>query len=160
MLSVASAAAIGRRLDELLPALTPAALLAANDEGLRAVGLSKGKIRTLRAVAQAMDSGALELKKLEQASTGDIRKTLMALPGIGPWTADIYLLFCLGHADGFAPGDLALQVSAQHMMGLEERPKPKQLEQLAARWQPWRGVAARQLWHYTSWRRTQEFNPI
>ncbi|MET0193109.1 MAG: DNA-3-methyladenine glycosylase 2 family protein, partial [Hyphomicrobiaceae bacterium] len=68
--------------------------------------------------------------------------------GIGPWTADIYLLFCLGRADGWAPGDLALQLAAQHALGLDKRPDAQVMLELAERWRPWRGVAARLLWSY------------
>ena len=74
--------------------------------------------------------------------------TLTRLHGIGPWTADVYLLFCLGRADAFAAGDLALQVAAQHAFGLDRRPMPLELTALAESWRPWRGVAARLLWTY------------
>ena len=72
----------------------------------------------------------------------------MALPGVGPWTADIYLMFCLGRADSFAPGDLALQIAAHALMQLDSRPGAKALTDIAERWRPWRGVAARMLWAY------------
>jgi DNA-3-methyladenine glycosylase II len=68
--------------------------------------------------------------------------------GIGPWTADIYIMFCLGRADGWAPGDLALQIAAQRALVLAERPDKDEMMALAERWRPWRGVAARLLWAY------------
>ena len=73
---------------------------------------------------------------------------LTAVTGIGPWTADVYIMFCLGRADGWAPGDLALQVAAQHALELDERPDKEEMLELAERWRPWRGVAARLLWAY------------
>ena len=73
---------------------------------------------------------------------------LTEITGIGPWTADVYILFCLGRADGWAPGDLALQVAAQHAFELAERPDKEEMRELAERWRPWRGVAARLLWAY------------
>ena len=74
--------------------------------------------------------------------------TLTALHGIGPWTADIYLLFCLGHADAFPSGDLAVQESARLAFGLRKRPDAKALLRMAETWRPWRGVAAHLLWAY------------
>jgi DNA-3-methyladenine glycosylase II len=71
---------------------------------------------------------------------------MTAISGIGPWTADVYLLFCLGHRDGFAAGDLAIQEAARHAFGLTARPKPAELQVMAEAWRPWRGVAARLLW--------------
>ena len=73
---------------------------------------------------------------------------LTEVVGIGPWTADVYIMFCLGRADGWAPGDLALQVAAQRAMGLDERPSADALKEIGERWRPWRGVAARLLWAY------------
>ena len=74
--------------------------------------------------------------------------TLTAVSGIGPWTADVYIMFCLGRADGWAPGDLALQIAAQQALELDERPDNGRMLELAERWRPWRGVAARLLWAY------------
>ncbi|WP_372424210.1 DNA-3-methyladenine glycosylase family protein [Salinarimonas chemoclinalis] len=147
--SVASAAAINARLEAALPEMTADALRAASDETLRAVGLSRPKIRTLRAVAEAVASGALPFADLGAMPADDARARLVAVHGIGPWTADIYLLFCLGHADAFAAGDLALQEAARMIYGLEARPDAKALAAMAEAWRPWRGVAAKLLWaHY------------
>lgn len=148
MVSLASADAIWSRL---LPRVAPfdaGTLLALGEADLRGAGLSGPKIRTLRAVAQAVHTGALDFTDLESRGDGEVRDTLMAISGIGPWTADIYLLFCLGRADAFAAGDLALQVAAEHLLSLDARPTHKELEAIAERWRPWRGVAARQLWAY------------
>ena len=122
-------------------------LLIATEEDLRGVGLSGPKIRTLRAVSQAV-RGGLDLTRLGTLNDEEVHAALTAVSGIGPWTADVYLLFCLGRADAFAAGDLALQVAAQHAFRLDERPDQRTLVELAERWRPWRGVAARLLWAY------------
>ncbi|MFY8150764.1 MAG: DNA-3-methyladenine glycosylase family protein, partial [Hyphomicrobiales bacterium] len=90
--------------------------------------------------------GRLRFDWLEDATAEEVHRHLTAVPGIGPWTADIYLLFCLGHRDGFAPGDLAIQEAARVAFGLPARPVPAALAALAEPWRPWRGVAARLLW--------------
>ena len=122
-------------------------LLALEDKHLTAAGLSRGKIRTLRAIAAACGNG-LDLTRLEHASEEEIHDALTEVTGIGPWTADVFILFCLGRADGWAPGDLALQVAAQRAFELAERPDKEEMLELAERWRPWRGVAARLLWAY------------
>jgi DNA-3-methyladenine glycosylase II len=146
-LSLASAQAIWRRLQQAIEPLTPEALFVLSDAELRAVGLSMGKVKTLRALSEAMVAG-LDLEGLAQAPEADVHEALTALPGIGPWTADIYLLFCLGRADAFAAGDLALQIAARAAMRLNERPTREELFAIAERWRPWRGVAAHLLWAY------------
>ena len=85
---------------------------------------------------------------LERETAETVHERMTAISGIGPWTADIYLLFCLGHRDGFAAGDLAIQEAARQAFGLAERPKPAELQAMAEAWRPWRGVAARLLWAY------------
>lgn len=147
--STASAAAIWARcLVELAP-LTVEAVAAASDERFRAAGLSKPKVRTLRAVAAAVAVGALPLDTLHEHEADAAHALLTAVSGIGPWTADVYLLFCLGHPDAFASGDLALQEAARAAFGLEARPKAAELLVMAEAWRPWRGVAAGLLWaHY------------
>ena len=90
-----------------------------------------------------------------------MHEALTAVSGIGPWTADIYIMFCLGRADAFAAGDLALQIAAQHVAGLDQRPKPTELAALAERWRPWRGVAARLLWaYYPHMRKVKQGTPL
>lgn len=146
-LSVASAGAIWARFEALVSPLDAARLLGTSDAELRSIGLSGGKIRTLRAVSSAMENG-LDLARLDAAADEDVHAALTAVSGIGPWSADIFLLFCLGRPDAFAAGDLALQVAAQHAFGLAERPDARALLELAERWRPWRAVAARLLWSY------------
>jgi DNA-3-methyladenine glycosylase II len=147
-LSVASAAAIWARVEKTFDPLTPASFVGATDEQYRAAGLSRPKQRTLRALATAFHEGHLNPSCIESGSRDEIHGHLTKLSGIGPWTADIYLMFCLGHADAFAPGDLALQEAAKMMLDLPSRPKPDELDAIARDWSPWRGVAARLLWAY------------
>lgn len=147
-LSVASARAVQARLESVLAPLTPERILAASDEEMRLSGLSRPKQRTLRAAAAAIVEQRLVFEHLEEATPEQVHASMTAIPGIGPWTADVYLLFCLGHRDGFAAGDLAIQEAARHAFGLAARPRPAELEALAEAWRPWRGVAARLLWAY------------
>lgn len=145
-LSTASAAAIWGRVQARFPLPSPADLLAATDAELREAGLSAPKIRTLREVAAAVAEGRLPLDGLADAPADEAHRLLVAVRGIGPWTADIYLLFCLGHADAFPAGDLALQEAARLAYGLDARPSARDLTTLAETWRPWRGVAAHVLW--------------
>jgi DNA-3-methyladenine glycosylase II len=145
--SVASATAIFGRLEARLAPLDAAAVLAADDEALRACGLSGPKMRALRAIARAVAEG-LDLGALGSMDAVDAHRALIAVSGIGPWTADVFLLFCLGHPDAFPAGDVALQEAARLALGLKTRPDARDLEVIAERWRPWRGVAARMLWAY------------
>lgn len=147
-LSVASARAVWARVESVLTPLTPERVLAATDEDMRLSGLSRPKQKTLRAVAAAIASGSLDFDALEQFTPELVHQHMTAVSGIGPWTADVYLLFCLGHRDGFAAGDLAIQEAARVAFALPTRPKAAELEQMAEAWRPWRGVAARLLWAY------------
>lgn len=144
--SVASAKAIWTRTLHQFAPLTAATILSADDELFRLSGLSRPKQRTLRAIAAAIAAGSLDLDSLETRSAYDIHEQMTAVSGIGPWTADIYLLFCLGHRDAFAPGDLALQEAARQAFSLPARPSTQELAAMSQDWRPWRGVAARLLW--------------
>jgi DNA-3-methyladenine glycosylase II len=140
-ISVAAAAGIWARV-KAAGATTPEGLLSLDDEGLRACGLSRPKQRYARGLAEAnLDFDALALMGNDEAAA-----TMTALPGIGPWTAEMYLMFSLGRADVFAPGDLALAESARMLFDLDARPTPKVFDAMAAEWSPWRAVAARVLW--------------
>lgn len=147
-LSVASARAVWARVERVLSPLTPDRVLVASDEEMRLSGLSRPKQKTLRAVAAAITENRLDLTSLETATPEFVHAHMTAVSGIGPWTADVYLLFCLGHRDGFAAGDLAVQEAAKVAFDLPLRPKPAELTELAEAWRPWRGVAARLLWAY------------
>ncbi|MEP2031177.1 MAG: DNA-3-methyladenine glycosylase 2 family protein [Paracoccaceae bacterium] len=141
--SVASAAAIwGRLLDADLT--EPSKILASTDEQLRTLGLSRQKARYARALAEA-DIDYVALRDLPNDAA---IKHLIKVPGIGVWTAEVYVMFCLGRADVFAPGDLALQESARILFDLPERPKDRAFRDIAQDWSPWRSVAARLLWAY------------
>jgi DNA-3-methyladenine glycosylase II len=146
-LSVASATAIWTRTAAACSPFEPRALLALTDKQMAAAGLSRPKIRTLRAIAAACADG-LDLTQLEHASDEAIHAALTQVTGIGPWTADVFIMFCLGRADAWAPGDLALQIAAQQALELAERPDKVAMLELAERWRPWRAVAARLLWAY------------
>ena len=146
--SVASANAIWTRTVATVAPFEARTLLALSDDALRGAGLSRPKIRTLRAIATAVVENGLDLESLDGWDDEAIGEALKAISGIGPWTSDIFLMFCLGRADAFASGDLALQVAAQMAFDLDARPDAMALEQLAERWRPWRSVAARLLWAY------------
>jgi DNA-3-methyladenine glycosylase II len=142
-LSVASADSVWMKL-RAAGADDPATLLTMNEDSLRALGLSRPKARYATALAEAeIDYPALARMPEDKAIA-----VLTAVKGIGIWTAEIYLMFSIGRADVFAPGDLALQEAARILFELPERPAEKTLRQQAAEWSPWRGVAARLLWAY------------
>ena len=141
--SVASAAAIWKRMEDA-GLTTETAVLAAGEEGLRGAGLSRQKI----AYSQALAEAQIDYDALRHVPDADVMATLTAVKGIGVWTAEIYAMFSLGRCDVFAPGDLALQVAAQDLYGLTERPKEKDLRQMSLDWTPWRSVAARLLFAY------------
>ncbi|MGS4945970.1 DNA-3-methyladenine glycosylase family protein [Meridianimarinicoccus sp. RP-17] len=141
--STAAASAIWGRM-EGAGMTTPDAILAADDEALRTCGLSRQKVRYARALAAA----GIDFDALRAAPTPQVCDTLVAVPGIGIWTAEIYAMFSLGRADVFAPGDLALQEGARMVFDLPDRPRPAALRAMAEAWSPWRAVAARLLWAY------------
>jgi len=141
--SVASASAIWGRL-KAAKLTGPRKVLAASDEAFRAVGMSRQKIRYARALAEAR----IDFKALREQPDVQVIATLVAVPGIGPWTAEVYAMFSLGRADVFAPGDLALQEAARILFDLPERPTERQLREMSDDWAPWRAVAARLLWAY------------
>jgi len=141
--STAAATAIWNRLIEI-EAHEPAGLLAATDEMLRSAGLSRQKIAYGRAIAAA----GLDFAALRTMPDAEVVAELVRIKGIGAWTAEIYVMFSLGRADVFAPGDLALQEAAARLFELPERPREKALRAMAEAWSPWRAVAARLLWAY------------
>lgn len=145
--SAASARAIWARTQNAICPFTPDQILAMSDGALRAAGLSRPKIATLRALSLAVRDG-LDIDRLASAEDEDVRRALTAVRGIGPWTADIYLLFALGRPDSWPAGDLALQTATGRIFGLEHRPDAAGLVTIAERWQPWRSVAAMLLWAY------------
>jgi DNA-3-methyladenine glycosylase II len=147
-LSTASAAAIRDRLFAAFDPFHHDTVRRARGDKLRRLGLSAAKIKSIREIGKAVASGRIDLDALGAMPADDAHAALVALHGIGPWTADIYLLFCLGHADAFPSGDLAVQESARIALGLRTRPDAKRLTKIAQAWRPWRGVAAHLLWAY------------
>ncbi len=147
-LSTASANAIWGRLAAAFDPFEPAAILHARPARLARLGLSGPKIRALKAIARAVAREELALYALGDLAAEDAHAALIAVRGIGPWTADIYLLSCLGHADAWPAGDLALREAARVAFGLRARPTAKEMQALAEPWRPWRAVAARILWTY------------
>ena len=141
--SVASARAIHARM-EAAGMLSPDAILAADEDTLRGLGLSRQKARYAKALAEAR----IDYDALRRAPNEEVVKRLTAVTGIGIWTAEIYAMFSLGRADVFAPGDLALQEGARLLFDLPDRPRDRALRQMAEAWSPWRSVAARALWAY------------
>jgi DNA-3-methyladenine glycosylase II len=147
-LSVASAKAILGRLTSAFDPFDHTAILRARRDKLARAGLSAAKIRTLKAIAKAIEGGELDLPALIDLPADAAHSALTAVHGIGPWTADVYLLFCLGHCDAWPAGDLALQEAARLAFALKTRPSPKDMGPLAEAWRPWRGAAAYLLWSY------------
>lgn len=148
MVSKASAAALWGRLLDQTGGCDVRAVAALNDGKCREIGLSRSKEKTLKLAADAVLSGELDPHALCRMPAPDAMAAMTAIKGIGPWTAEVYLLFCAGHGDIFPVGDVALQSAAGHALGHEQRPDQKALRAIALQWQPWRGVAARLLWAY------------
>ncbi|MEI6099043.1 MAG: DNA-3-methyladenine glycosylase 2 family protein [Alphaproteobacteria bacterium] len=141
--SVASARAIWGRM-EAAGLTEQTAMAVASDDALRAVGLSRQKARYGRELAR----NDMNFAALRTRPDAEVITALIALPGIGRWTAEIYAMFALGRADVFAPGDLALQEAARVLFDLQERPTERALREMAMAWSPWRAVAAGALWAY------------
>ena len=146
--STASAAAIYGRLVAIGDPFDHTSVLRARRDKLARVGLSGAKIKTLKTIAKAIERGEIDLASLVDRPADEAHAALVALHGIGPWTADLYLLACIGHADAWPAGDLALQEGARMAFGLPKRPTTKEMGSLAERWRPYRAVAARLLWTY------------
>lgn len=146
--SIASAKVAFDKLNALCSPLTPTTFLALDDAALKQAGFSRQKMRYGRILAQAILDGDLDLDVLSNLPDDDVRKELTKLKGIGPWTAEIYLLMALGRVDTWPVGDLALQIAVQDVRGWEARPKSKEMAPIGEPWRPWRGVAARLLWHH------------
>ena len=142
-ISVAAAASVWSKLTEA-DMITASNVTQATDDQLRALGLSRPKVKYAKALAEAdIDYTALHSQPNDQ-----VLKELIAIKGIGRWTAEIYLMFSLGRADVFPVGDIALQEAAKTLFNLESRPTEPEFDALAANWAPWRSVAARVLWAY------------
>ena len=146
--SLASARASFDRLRRAVSALTPERFLKLDDDCLKACGFSRQKTAYGRNLAKAMVGGQLKLSKFETMDDQSVRSELLRIKGIGPWTANIYLLTVLRRPDIWPGEDLALAVAARKIKRLKTRPTPTELESLSMAWKPWRAVAARLLWNY------------
>ena len=152
--SLASGRAAYERLRRAVGDVTPGALVAVAPHILEAAGLTRQKTRYLRALGSAVADGALDLEALARADDAAVRAALCALPGIGPWTADVYLLMALGRPDAWPAADIALMTAMARVKRLPARATLTEMGALAEAWRPWRAVAARILWHaYLSERR-------
>jgi DNA-3-methyladenine glycosylase II len=147
-LSTASAAAIWGRLTAAFDPFHHDTLRKARADRLGRLGLSAAKIKTLKALASEIASERLNLDVLANEDADAAHNTLTSLHGIGPWTADVYLLFCLGHGDAWPAGDLAVQEAVKIGLRLKTRPTSKQMAALAEPWRPLRGAAAHLWWSY------------
>ena len=146
--SLASARATLNKLMDAVSPLTPEKFLKQDDKALKAYGFSRQKTAYCRNLAASVISGRLELKRLHTKTDNQVRSKLMAVKGIGRWTADIYLLMVLRRPDIWPVGDLALVSAIQKLKQLPARPGPDEINSLVLAWKPWRAVAARILWHY------------
>lgn len=156
LLSVASARAIHGRFAAHLGTVTAERFLACEQADIRACGLSAGKYRTLRGIAEAERAGTLDYAALGHMPVDEAMAALTRLDGVGPWTAEIYLLLCLGHADIFPAGDLALRKMVGYALGADAVPDVARTRALAARWAPHRGAAARLLWRgFAVWKNAE-----
>jgi DNA-3-methyladenine glycosylase II len=158
--SRASAEAIWGRMLVSMQVPTAESYLALHPEAWREFGLSRGKAETLSRIAAAVVSGELDLGLLGAKSPTEAMLSLTAIKGVGPWTAEVYLMFSAGHADVFPSGDIALQAAVAMAFDMEARPAAKALAVLAAAWSPWRSVAARLFWAYYAVRMRRDMLPV
>lgn len=153
--SLKSARSMLNRLEAAIQPFTPARFIELGDTYLRNLGVTRQKSAYLLHLSQSIVNGDLSFTKLSRMNDDDARLTLTRIKGIGLWSADVYLLMAMRRADIWPAGDLALAVAMQELMGLEKRPGPVELEQLAEKWRPHRAVAARMLWqHYLGRRKS------
>ena len=146
--SLASAKAAFDKLNQVVSELLPKEFLLLDDQELKKIGFSRQKTNYCRYLAESIDSGSLQLDKLENKSDTEIRTELQKIKGIGSWTADIYLLMAMGRPDIWPQGDLALISAISHVKKLPSKPSDDDFKNLGKAWKPWRAVAARILWHY------------
>jgi DNA-3-methyladenine glycosylase II len=159
MVSRASAEAIWKRITAAGP-LTAEGYRALDPAIIATFGLSRAKAATLLNLSTAISEGHFDLASVCTLETAEAIRQMTALPGIGPWTAEVYLMFCGGHADIFPAGDVALQAAVAHAFGLEARPSAKNLAAIAEAWGPWRSVAARLFWAYYAAKMRRDVTPL
>ncbi len=146
--SLASAKACFDKLNSALEGLNPESFLSLSDDALLSFGFSRQKTRYSRIAAEAILDKSLDLEEMADLPDDEVFSQLTALTGIGPWTANIYLLMALGRSDVWPVGDLALEVALKNLLGIDQRPRGEEFQELADGWRPHRAVAARILWHY------------
>lgn len=159
MVSKASANAIWSRMVAKGP-VTPESFLAHAPDIVAGFGLSRAKTVTISTVARAIVEGELDLALLGDMPVDAAMARLVALKGVGPWTAEVYLMFCLGARDIFPAGDVALRAAVGHAFGLQERPSLTLTAQRAVLWRPWRSVAARLFWAYYAREMRRDMLPV
>lgn len=155
LISTKAASAIWSRVKDALPAITPDIMLAIEDDTLRTAGLSGPKISHLKSIATAIKTDALNLDRIANAPLKDARKELLAVKGIGPWTADLFLLSALGEMDAFPAGDVALMETHKQLSNATARMDTKAFTKHAETWKPYRGVAAHLLWGWLNAQRAK-----
>ncbi|MCZ6559721.1 MAG: DNA-3-methyladenine glycosylase 2 family protein [Gammaproteobacteria bacterium] len=146
--SLASAKAVLKKLRKICTPLNPDKLLALSTAQLAASGFSRQKMRYCRTLAEAISSAELNLRKLHRLDDDSFRKEITVYPGIGPWTADVYLLMALGRPNVWPSGDLALMAATQSLKNLQARPSRDEMDRIGEKWRPYRSSAARILWHH------------
>src|SRR5882724_12809335 len=159
-LSTASAAAIRARLFAAFDPFHHDTVRLARGDKLARLGLSKPKIKSIKEIGKAISRKHIDLDAVAAMEADQAHAALTTLHGIGPWTADIYLLFCLGNADAWPAGDLAVQEAVRLALNLKKRPDAKQMINLAEPWRPWRGVAAHLFWAYYHVVKRREGAPV
>lgn len=148
LISTKAADAIWARVRDRYEAMTATAVLQDDQDALRACGLSRPKLSHLNSIASAVDSGDLDLARLGTLPIEDARKNLLAIKGIGPWSADTFLMNAIGHLDAFPAGDVGLMEAYRRLSEASERPTSKRFTELAEAWRPYRGVAAHLLYDW------------
>lgn len=160
MVSKAAADSVWRRMEAALGGVTAEAVLRSSVETLRAAGLSGAKQAALRRIAEKVLAEEVDLHAIAFATPREALSELTAIKGVGPWTAEVYLLFCAGHPDIFPVGDVALQNACAHAYGFDTRPSGKAFVAIAERWAPFRSLAARALWAYYATEMRREATPV
>ncbi|MFK7902838.1 MAG: DNA-3-methyladenine glycosylase [Nitratireductor sp.] len=158
--SKASASAIFQRFETLINPLDAQNYIKCGEAAWKEIGLSRPKQRTLLAVSEAVLSGELDFEALAQLPAKEAIENMTRVKGIGPWTSEVYLLFCAGHSDIFPAGDLALQEAVKVIYKLNARPNDKKTREMVERFSPWRGVAARLLWAYYAVLQNRNATPV
>lgn len=158
--STKAGAAIWGRVEALAVPMTAENILALEDEALRAAGLSRAKVRYIKAIATSEQDGRLCFQRVRAGPPEEAHKELIAITGIGPWSAQVFLLTATGCLDAWPPGDVGLMESYRQLSEAEDRHDSKAFCALAEDWAPWRGVAAHLLWGWLNEMRDRNSAPV